>query len=268
MWRGSDLIMAYEKIVWKNREVEKPRTFEVIENLDGTITLIPAEGQIIEAGTPIIAANMNNIEEGIKAVHDNLATHENKDASTSQKGHVQLATDAEVTTGTNTTKAVTPAGAKVELDKKVPTSRTINSKALTANITLAASDVGAVPTARTVNGKALSGNITLDASDVAPAVTALTANTTLALTNAGKVLTMSSTSARTITIPTNASVAFPIGTEIAIININTGALTITPASGVTLNSEGSKTKITKQYASAALKQTEANVWILAGNISS
>lgn len=39
------------------------------------------------------------------------------DASTSEKGVVQLATDTEVTTGTNTTKAVTPAGAKKAVQK-------------------------------------------------------------------------------------------------------------------------------------------------------
>lgn len=48
----------------------------------------------------------------------------------------------------------------------VPTARTINSKPLSANITLSASDVSAVPTTRTVNGKALSANISLSASDV------------------------------------------------------------------------------------------------------
>lgn len=48
----------------------------------------------------------------------------------------------------------------------VPTSRTVNGKALSSNITLSASDVSAVPTSRTINGKALSSNITLSASDV------------------------------------------------------------------------------------------------------
>lgn len=55
---------------------------------------------------------------------------------------------------------------QTQLNGKVPTSRTVNNKALNANITLGASDVGAVPTSRTVNGKALSSNITLSASDV------------------------------------------------------------------------------------------------------
>ena len=57
----------------------------------------------------------------------------------------------------------------------VPTTRTVNNKALSANISLSASDVGAVPTTRTVNGKALSGNITLSATDVG----ALSSTTTL-----------------------------------------------------------------------------------------
>ena len=50
--------------------------------------------------------------------------------------------------------------------KTVSTSRTVNGKALSENITLVASDVGAVPTSRTVNGKELSKNISLSSSDV------------------------------------------------------------------------------------------------------
>ena len=53
-----------------------------------------------------------------------------------------------------------------ELGKKVPNTRTINGKALSNDITLSASDVGAVPTSRTINGKALSTNIILSAADI------------------------------------------------------------------------------------------------------
>lgn len=48
--------------VWQDRIVENPRTFTVQNNADGTITLIPAPGQIIQAGTPVNAANLNGIE--------------------------------------------------------------------------------------------------------------------------------------------------------------------------------------------------------------
>ena len=58
----------------------------------------------------------------------------------------------------------------------VPTSRTINGKALSSNITLSASDLSAVPTSRTINGKALSSNITLSASDVSAVSTSRTVN--------------------------------------------------------------------------------------------
>lgn len=58
---------------------------------------------------------------------------------------------------------------ETQLNSKVPTSRTINNKALSSNITLSASDVSAVPTTRKINNKALSANITLSASDVGAA---------------------------------------------------------------------------------------------------
>lgn len=58
----------------------------------------------------------------------------------------------------------------------VPLTRTVNNKALSADITLAASDVGAVPTSRTVNNKALSEDITLSASDVSAVPTSRTVN--------------------------------------------------------------------------------------------
>lgn len=59
-------------------------------NPDGTITLIPAEGQIVEAGTPIIAVNMNNMEGGIEAAHNSIETH--------QADNVKHVTAAERTT--------------------------------------------------------------------------------------------------------------------------------------------------------------------------
>jgi len=48
----------------------------------------------------------------------------------------------------------------------VPETREVNNKALNQNITLNAGDVGAVPTTRTVNGKALSSNVTIEAEDI------------------------------------------------------------------------------------------------------
>lgn len=61
--------MAYAKTVWKNRIVEKPGTGTLQQNADGTVTFIAKEGNIIEAGTPVNAENMNKIEDTL-AAHD------------------------------------------------------------------------------------------------------------------------------------------------------------------------------------------------------
>lgn len=57
--------MAYNPTTWENREVERPRTFRMVENQDGTVTLIPEEGEIYNEGTKVNAATMNNMEQGI-----------------------------------------------------------------------------------------------------------------------------------------------------------------------------------------------------------
>lgn len=80
---------------------------------------------------------------------------------------------APVTSVNNKTGAVSLGASDVGA---VPTSRTVNNKALSADISLTASDVGAVPTSRTVNSKALSSNITLTASDVRAVPTSRTVN--------------------------------------------------------------------------------------------
>lgn len=90
---------------------------------------------------------------------------------------------------------------------------------------------------------------------------------TLALTDAGKLITFTGAAA-TVTIPTNLSVAFAVGDQINIAQLGTAQVTIGTASGVTLVSTGSKTKTNGQYAVATVVQYTANSWLLLGNISS
>jgi Chaperone of endosialidase len=57
--------MTYAKTTWTDRIVQNPLTFTQQTNADGTITLIPAEGTVTQAGTPITADALNNMENGI-----------------------------------------------------------------------------------------------------------------------------------------------------------------------------------------------------------
>lgn len=70
--------MSYEKTIWKDRVVEKPNTYRSVANSDGTITLYPITGQVIEKGTPVSAANLNKIENGIVELNEKLDTKANK----------------------------------------------------------------------------------------------------------------------------------------------------------------------------------------------
>jgi hypothetical protein len=89
---------------------------------------------------------------------------------------------------------------------------------------------------------------------------------TLALSDAGKMVTLSNASAITLTIPTEAAVAFPVDTRIDILQYGAGQVTIGGA-GVTIRSAGSRLKLSGQYAAATLWKKDANEWVLIGDTS-
>lgn len=82
-------------------------------------------------------------------------------------------------------------------------------------------------------------------------------------------ITRSNASASTLTIPTNASVAFPVGTVITVLNKGAGAVTISGAGGVTVLSAGATaaSPVLNQYKSCALMQVAANTWYVVGAIA-
>lgn len=57
--------MGYTPISWKDRIVERPRTYTEVMNSDGSRTDTPAPGEIQQAGTQISATNLNHMDNGI-----------------------------------------------------------------------------------------------------------------------------------------------------------------------------------------------------------
>lgn len=95
---------------------------------------------------------------------------------------------------------------------------------------------------------------------------------TTALTDSYQVLiTMSNGSANSLKIPTNASVAHPIGTVITILNKGAGTTTISAVtSGTTsiLSAGASAAAPTvAQYKSAACIKVDTDVWYIVGGIA-
>jgi hypothetical protein len=88
---------------------------------------------------------------------------------------------------------------------------------------------------------------------------------TLVLTDSGKHVIFTGGSTATLTVPTNASVAFPVGTTILVVNDNSGNLTISGA-GVTFQlangSTGNRTVATKGLATCL--KTATDTWYVSG----
>jgi hypothetical protein len=118
----------------------------------------------------------------------------------------------------------------------------------------------------THNHTAAAGGGTLTAGAVYYGFNSNTGNYTLALTDQGKVLPFSTTSTGTITIPLNSSVAFPTGSFVNFIQTGTGPILVTGASGVSIQSEGSKLKLKGQYAVAGALKTDTDTWVAFGNL--
>jgi hypothetical protein len=89
---------------------------------------------------------------------------------------------------------------------------------------------------------------------------------TFALSDNGAYCRFSNSSAVTVTVPTDASVALPVGTQIDVAQAGAGKVTFSAASGVTINSIGGNKSLAAQYAGATLIKVDTNTWDLEGNL--
>ena len=93
-----------------------------------------------------------------------------------------------------------------------------------------------------------------------------TSNYTLILSNADQIVEMNVGSANTLTVPPNSDVAFPVGTELTVLQTNTGQTTLTPGSGVTINGTPGL-KLRARWSSAVLIKRAENTWVAIGDLS-
>lgn len=96
--------------------------------------------------------------------------------------------------------------------------------------------------------------------------TAYANDATLALTDMGKSVDSTKATAMTITVPDNATVAFPTGTQIPLTQLGAGQLSIAAAGGVTLRAPLGL-KIARQYGRGLLEKIGTNEWVLSGDLT-
>lgn len=102
------------------------------------------------------------------------------------------------------------------------------------------------------------------AKPISAPVVEIAASLTIATSHVGQFLWSTTSSALTITIPANSSVAFPVGAEIHIGAFTAGSLTLSAASGVTLDLPNSGSAVLGPNMNATLKKMQTNRWRLIG----
>ena len=175
------------------------------------------------------------------------------------------------------------------LTNKTLTSPVISSITNTGTITLPSSTdtlVGRATTdtltnktltSPTINGATVTGTVTLPTTTTSPynvATPTLTTNSyTLISGDESKLLLISNgATASSVKIPTDATYNFAVGTNITIVQVGSGLVTISAVTGgtTTVNSTGASatTPTTRAtFASAMVVKTAANVWYVMGDIA-
>ena len=155
----------------------------------------------------------------------------------------------------------------------IPADAVTTAKILDSNVTTAKIADSAITSAKIADGTIVDADINasaaIDLGKLADAtIDEKSASYTLALTDKNKFIKMSVTStANTVTVPTNASVAFPIGSQIHIIQYGTGKTQVIPVSGTVTIYATPGAYLRAQYSSATLLKCDTNIWMLMGDLS-
>jgi hypothetical protein len=175
-----------------------------------------------------------------------------------------------VTASTGLSGTATSGTATLSIDSTVATltgSQTITNKDLTSGTNTFPSTLVTASSTTTLTNKTLTDakiNLTLNAQ--------IGTTYTFVLTDNGQLVTASNASAQTYSIPTNASVAYPTGTQINIIQIGAGQVTIQAVTSgtTTIASTGATAaapKLRAQYSSATLIKASTDLWYVIGDIA-
>lgn len=141
--------------------------------------------------------------------------------------------------------------------------------------TAVGTDVKSIKTLINGNTADLSTLTTIDKTNLVAAVNELrstsarynsidnkTANYTLVLGDEGKLITVTSASARTVSLPT----AHPIGATVDIAQMGAGSVTLAPGSGATVNATPSAVTRAQYSVVTAIKVT-ATAWLVVGDLA-
>jgi hypothetical protein len=107
----------------------------------------------------------------------------------------------------------------------------------------------------------------LGAAPITPAFSTQAAGFTLALGDANSTISVTASSAANVTVPLNATVPFPTGTQIIVRQQGTGQITFVPTGGVTFEANALSYTSSNRYAVVSLIKTGTDSWALGGDLT-
>jgi hypothetical protein len=191
------------------------------------------------------------------------------DVTIAANGNVQIASGAIVNADISASAAIelsklatSTAGNIIVYDASgVPTAVTESG-----DVVIDSSGVTSISAGVIVNAD-ISATAAIDLGKLADVSTsAQTASYTLLLADKNKVVEMSVGSANNLTVPTNANVAYPLGSQIMVLQTGSGQTTIVGQGGVTVNGTPGL-KLRTQWSMATLIKRATDTWVAVGDLS-
>jgi hypothetical protein len=249
----------------------KTLTSPVISSItnSGTLTLPTSTGTV--ALTSDITTAINNLVDGAPAALDTLnelAAAIDDDASYASTITTALGLKAPLADPTFTGTVTIPNGSALG----TPTTLTLTNatglpvssgiSGLGDNVATFLATPSSANFASMISDEIGTGNVIL--SELA--TNNQTASYTLVLGDKAKVVEMNVGSANNLTVPLNSSVAYPVGTQIHIVQVGSGQTTVVASGGVTINT-ATTLNLRAQWSAATLIKRAEDTWVLAGDLA-
>lgn len=85
--------------------------------------------------------------------------------------------------------------------------------------------------------------------------------------DASKLVTMTNAAASTFSVPQDSAAAFPVGSQIEVVQLGAGQVTVNAGAGATLRVSGLTAKARAQYSRLVVKKIAANTWLVFGDVA-
>lgn len=173
-----------------------------------------------------------------------------------------LASQAQAEAGTSHVQLMTPLRTAQAIAGNSSIVRTTGNQTLGGTKTF--SVIPVLPSSDPTTDNQAARKAYVDASKSQSTINSQTNYYQLVLADAGKTVIMNSSSARAVTIPSNGTVDYPIGTIINVLRQGTGSVQIDVSSVTGYSANGFY--LNKQYSGCTLQKTASNTWWVFGDM--